>query len=187
MAVNERRRAYTAERPRPRCDQSQRGYDPCPLTSPRSSKATSLARDLRFAVIVAARFNDFVVEPLLRGALDALKRHGAAEKQIEIVRVPGAFDMPIVARKLALSRRYEALIALGAVIRGQTPHFDYVAGECAAGPRAHRARVGRADRLRRADHRHDGAGASTAPAARPATRVRMPRSPRSKWRICCAG
>jgi 6,7-dimethyl-8-ribityllumazine synthase len=91
-----------------------------------------LARDLRFAV-VAARFNDFVVEPLIRGALDALKRHAASEKQIEIVRVPGAFDMPIVARKLALSRRYDALIALGAVVRGQTPHFDYVAGECASG------------------------------------------------------
>jgi len=91
-----------------------------------------LARDLRFA-FVAARFNDFVVEPLIRGALDALKRHGASEKQIEIVRVPGAFDIPIVARKLALSRRYDALLALGAVVRGQTPHFDYVAGECASG------------------------------------------------------
>ena len=91
-----------------------------------------LARDLRFAV-VAARFNDMVVDALVRGAVDVLKRHGATEKQIEIVRVPGAFDMPIVARKLALSRRYEALIALGAVVRGQTPHFDYVAGECASG------------------------------------------------------
>ena len=90
------------------------------------------ARDLRFA-IVTTRFNEFVVEPLLRGALDALKRHGATEKQIEIIRVPGAFDMPVVVRKLALSRRYEALIALGAVIRGQTPHFEYVAGECASG------------------------------------------------------
>jgi 6,7-dimethyl-8-ribityllumazine synthase len=90
------------------------------------------ARDLRFALI-AARFNDFVVEPLLRGALDALKRHGVAEKQIDIVRVPGAFDIPIVARKLAQSQRYAALVALGCVIRGQTPHFDYVAGECAGG------------------------------------------------------
>jgi len=90
------------------------------------------ARDLRFA-IVTTRFNEFVVEPLLRGALDALKRHGANDKQIEIVRVPGAFDMPIAVRKLAMSRRYEALVALGAVIRGQTPHFDYVAGECASG------------------------------------------------------
>jgi 6,7-dimethyl-8-ribityllumazine synthase len=91
-----------------------------------------LARDLRFAFI-AARFNDFIVEPLIRGAMDALKRHGANEKQVEIVRVPGAFDIPIVARKLALSRRYDALIALGAVVRGETPHFDYVAGECAGG------------------------------------------------------
>jgi len=90
------------------------------------------ARDLRFAV-VAARFNDFVVEPLIRGAVDALKRHGAIEKQMEIVRVPGAFDIPLVVRKLALSRRYDALITLGAVVRGQTPHFDYVAGECASG------------------------------------------------------
>jgi 6,7-dimethyl-8-ribityllumazine synthase len=99
---------------------------------PKIIEGELLVRDLRFAVVMS-RFNDFVVEPLLRGALDALKRHGATDKQIEIVRVPGAFDLPIVARKLALSRRYEALIALGAVIRGQTPHFDYVAGECASG------------------------------------------------------
>jgi len=99
---------------------------------PKMIEGELLARDLRFA-FVAARFNDFVVEPLIRGALDALKRHGASEKQIEIVRVPGAFDLPIVARKLALSRRYDALIALGAVVRGETPHFDYVAGECASG------------------------------------------------------
>jgi 6,7-dimethyl-8-ribityllumazine synthase len=99
---------------------------------PRIVEGELLVRDLRFGVLIT-RFNDFVVEPLLRGALDALKRHGAADKQIEIVRVPGAFDLPVVARKLALLRRYEALIALGAVIRGQTPHFDYVAGECASG------------------------------------------------------
>jgi 6,7-dimethyl-8-ribityllumazine synthase len=103
-----------------------------PSEQPKVIEGEVLARDLRFA-FVAARFNDFVVEPLIRGALDALKRHGASEKQIEIVRVPGAFDIPIVARKLALSRRYDALIALGAVVRGQTPHFDYVAGECASG------------------------------------------------------
>jgi 6,7-dimethyl-8-ribityllumazine synthase len=103
-----------------------------PNEQPKMIEGELLARDLRFA-FVAARFNDFVVEPLIRGALDAMKRHGASEKQIEIVRVPGAFDIPIVARKLALSRRYDALIALGAVVRGQTPHFDYVAGECASG------------------------------------------------------
>ena len=99
---------------------------------PKIIEGELLARGLRFAII-AARFNDFVVEPLVQGALDALKRHGTPGKQIEIVRVPGAFDIPIAVRRLALSHRYEALIALGAVIRGQTPHFDYVAGECAAG------------------------------------------------------
>jgi 6,7-dimethyl-8-ribityllumazine synthase len=103
-----------------------------PNEQPKIIEGELLARDLRFAIL-AARFNDFVVEPLIRGALDALRRHGVADKQIEIVRVPGAFDIPIVARKLALSHRYEALIALGCVIRGQTPHFDYVAGECAGG------------------------------------------------------
>jgi 6,7-dimethyl-8-ribityllumazine synthase len=103
-----------------------------PNDQPKIIEGELTARDLRFA-IVAARFNDFVVEPLVRGALDALKRHGVGDEQIEIIRVPGAFDIPVVARKLALSRRYQALIALGAVIRGQTPHFDYVAGECAGG------------------------------------------------------
>ena len=102
------------------------------IDQPRIIEGELLVRDLRFGVVIT-RFNDFVVEPLLRGALDALKRHGAATAQIEVVRVPGAFDLPVAARKLALSRRYEALIALGAVIRGQTPHFDYVAGECASG------------------------------------------------------
>ncbi len=99
---------------------------------PKIIEGEMLARDLRF-VCVAARFNEVVVEPLLRGALDALRRHGVADKQIEIVRVPGAYEIPLVARKLAASRRYDALIALGAVVRGETPHFDYVAGECASG------------------------------------------------------
>ena len=91
-----------------------------------------IARDLRFAVL-AARFNERVVEGLVRGAVDALRRHGAGDKQIEIVRVPGAFDMPVAARRLAQSRRYDAIVALGAVIRGATAHFDYVAGECSSG------------------------------------------------------
>ena len=90
-----------------------------PTDQPRIIEGELLARDLRFGII-AARFNDFVVEPLIRGALDALKRHGVGDKQIELVRVPGAFDIPIAARKMALSNRYDALIALGAVIRGQT-------------------------------------------------------------------
>jgi 6,7-dimethyl-8-ribityllumazine synthase len=91
-----------------------------------------LARDLRFA-LVAARFNDSIVENLVRGAVDALLRHGASEKQIELIRVPGAFDLPLIVRRAAASRRFDAVIALGAVIRGATPHFDLVAGQCAAG------------------------------------------------------
>ncbi len=103
-----------------------------PTDQPRIIEGELLARDLRFAVL-AARFNEFIVEPLVRGALDTLRRHGVTDKQIDVVRVPGAFEIPLVARKLAASRRYDALIALGAVIRGETPHFDYVAGECASG------------------------------------------------------
>jgi 6,7-dimethyl-8-ribityllumazine synthase len=91
-----------------------------------------IARDLRFA-IVAARFNDMIVDSLIRGAVDTLVRHGAAEKQIEIVRVPGAYDLPLIAQKIAASKRCDAIVALGAVIRGATPHFDHVAGQCAAG------------------------------------------------------
>lgn len=90
------------------------------------------ARGLRFA-IVAARFNDSVVERLIDGAVDALKRHGAAASELELVRVPGAFDLPLVVRRIAEAGRADAIIALGAVIRGDTAHFDYVAGECASG------------------------------------------------------
>jgi len=86
----------------------------------------------RFAIVVS-RFNSFVVESLLGGALDALRRHGAEDAGIEVVRVPGAFEMPLVAQKLMQSGRHDAVIALGAVIRGGTPHFDYVAGECTKG------------------------------------------------------
>jgi 6,7-dimethyl-8-ribityllumazine synthase len=98
----------------------------------RSLGGDLLVRDLRIA-IVAARFNETIVEDLIRGAVDALLRHGASEKQIEIVRVPGAFDLPFAVRKVAASRRPDAIVALGAVIRGATPHFDHVAGQCAAG------------------------------------------------------
>ena len=91
-----------------------------------------VARDLRIG-IVAARFNEFIVESLLRGAVDAIVRHGGSEKDITVVRVPGAWEMPWAVRQMAASRRYDAIVALGAVIRGATPHFDYVAGECAKG------------------------------------------------------
>jgi len=86
----------------------------------------------RFGVVVG-RFNSFVVESLLEGALDTLKRHGAGEKDIEIVRVPGAFEIPLAAKRMAAAKRFDAVIALGAVIRGGTPHFEYVAGECTKG------------------------------------------------------
>ncbi|MCK4950532.1 MAG: 6,7-dimethyl-8-ribityllumazine synthase [Gammaproteobacteria bacterium] len=91
-----------------------------------------VVRDARFAIVVA-RFNSFVVESLLEGAIDTLKRHGAQDKDIQIIRVPGAFEMPIAAQRLAAAKSYDAIIALGAVIRGGTPHFEYVAGECTKG------------------------------------------------------
>lgn len=86
----------------------------------------------RYALVVA-RFNSFVVESLLAGALDTLKRHGVSEKDIDIIRVPGAFEMPLAVKKVAERKKHDAIIALGAVIRGGTPHFEYVAGECVKG------------------------------------------------------
>ncbi len=88
--------------------------------------------DLRIA-LVASRFNASVVERLVAGAVEALCAQGADPAALELVRVPGAFDLPLVVRRIAESRRFDAIVALGAVIRGDTPHFDYVAGECAAG------------------------------------------------------
>jgi 6,7-dimethyl-8-ribityllumazine synthase len=90
------------------------------------------SQGLRFAIIVA-RFNSFITERLLAGALDALHRTGAVESDIEIVKVPGSWEMPLVARELAGRKKHDAIICLGAVIRGDTPHFDYVAGEAAKG------------------------------------------------------
>jgi 6,7-dimethyl-8-ribityllumazine synthase len=83
--------------------------------------------------IVASRFNEFVTARLLEGALDALRRHGADEDKIVVARVPGSFEIPLVAKKLAASRQYDAVICLGTVIRGATPHFEYIAGEVAKG------------------------------------------------------
>ena len=83
--------------------------------------------------IVASRFNDFLVQGLIRGAVDALVRHGAREEDILLVRVPGAFELPAAAKKLAEAGTYDAVVCLGVVIRGATPHFEYVAGEAAKG------------------------------------------------------
>jgi 6,7-dimethyl-8-ribityllumazine synthase len=91
-----------------------------------------VVRGARIALLVS-RFNSFIVESLVSGAVDALKRHGAEERELQIIRVPGAYEMPIAAKRLAASQRYDAIIALGAVIRGGTPHFEYVAGECTKG------------------------------------------------------
>lgn len=83
--------------------------------------------------IVASRFNDFITKRLIDGAVDTLVRHGAQENQIDIVWVPGAFEIPAVAQRLAKGKKYDAVICLGTVIRGETPHFDYIASEAAKG------------------------------------------------------
>ena len=88
--------------------------------------------NFKFA-IVASRFNEFIVSRLLSGALDGLKRRGCNEDDIEIAWVPGAFEIPVIAQKMAISGRYNAVICLGAVIKGETPHFDYVASEVSKG------------------------------------------------------
>ena len=91
-----------------------------------------LAGDVPLA-IVAARFNGFIVNSLVDGAVDACKRHGVRTESIDLLWAPGAFELPLLAKKLSASGRYSGIIALGAVIRGSTPHFDYVAGECSKG------------------------------------------------------
>lgn len=90
------------------------------------------AAGLRFG-LVTSRFNSFICDRLVEGALDALLRHGADSNQIEVAKVPGAFEIPLAAKKMAASGRYDALICLGAVIRGSTPHFDYVSAEVSKG------------------------------------------------------
>jgi len=90
------------------------------------------AQGVKFGIVMS-RFNDFICDRLLAGALDALLRNGAEEKDIEVIKVPGAFEIPQVARKLALAKKYDAVICLGAVIRGATPHFDYIAAEVSKG------------------------------------------------------
>jgi 6,7-dimethyl-8-ribityllumazine synthase len=90
------------------------------------------ADGLRFSLI-ATRFNGFIVERLVEGALDTLRRHGAQDSAIELIRSPGAYELPLIARTVAKRQSVDAIIALACVIRGATPHFDYVAGECSKG------------------------------------------------------
>jgi 6,7-dimethyl-8-ribityllumazine synthase len=99
---------------------------------PRTLEGKISAEGYRFGLVVS-RFNDFISSKLVEGALDALKRHGATEEQLLLVKVPGAFEIPRAAKKLAESGKVDAVICLGAVIRGSTPHFDYVAAEVSKG------------------------------------------------------
>lgn len=89
-------------------------------------------QDTRFA-LVAARFNSFIVQNLIDGAIDALRRHGVPEASIDLIWTPGSFELPLAAQRLAASERYDGIVALGAIIRGGTPHFEYVASECVKG------------------------------------------------------
>ena len=91
-----------------------------------------IAKDMKIGLVVG-RFNSFIVDRLVEGAVDAIVRHGGSDATIEQVLVPGAFEIPLAAQRMAASGKYDAIIALGAVIRGGTPHVDYVAGECAKG------------------------------------------------------
>ena len=116
-------------------------------------EGTLLASGLRFAIVLS-RFNSLIGDRLLEGALDTLKRHGAAEEDIALARVPGAFEIPLVASELAKTGRFDAVICLGAVIRGATAHFDYVAGPMASGLASIAVETGRACIVRRADNRY---------------------------------
>jgi 6,7-dimethyl-8-ribityllumazine synthase len=95
-------------------------------------EGTMEARGRRFGIAVA-RYNEVVTAPLLEGALSAFRRHGVADEDVEVAWTPGAFELPLVAKRLAASERFDGIVCLGAVIRGETAHFDYVAGECARG------------------------------------------------------
>lgn len=99
---------------------------------PETIEGNLQAKGFRFGLIVS-RFNSFICDRLLEGAIDTLVRHGADEKQLTVVRVPGAFEIPLAAKKLATSDKYDAVICLGAVIRGGTPHFEYVSSEVTKG------------------------------------------------------
>ncbi|WP_457641390.1 6,7-dimethyl-8-ribityllumazine synthase [Persephonella sp.] len=98
----------------------------------REINAELIAKDIRFAIVVG-RFNDLITDKLLKGAIDCIIRHGGSEDNITVIRVPGSFEIPLAAKKAAKSGNYDAVICLGAVIRGATPHFEYVASEVTKG------------------------------------------------------
>lgn len=103
-----------------------------PMTTVTTLEGQFSAQGAKFC-IVSSRFNSFIVEQLDAGAIDALVRHGADKNDITLVKAPGAFELPMVVQRIATSKKFDAIIALGAVIRGGTPHFEYVAGECVKG------------------------------------------------------
>ena len=98
----------------------------------KSFEGNLVVQDARFCIVLS-RFNSFIVDQLLAGAVDALNRHGADNEHIHVVKTPGAYELPLVVQRVAAKKQYDAIIALGAVIRGGTPHFEYVAGECVKG------------------------------------------------------
>ncbi|AHD05132.1 6,7-dimethyl-8-ribityllumazine synthase [Paenibacillus larvae subsp. larvae] len=100
-----------------------------------------VSEQLKFGIVIG-RFNEFITSKLLSGALDALKRHGAKEEEIDVAWVPGAFEIPLIAQKMAESGKYDAVITLGTVIRGSTPHFDYVCAEVSKGVAAINLKTG---------------------------------------------
>jgi 6,7-dimethyl-8-ribityllumazine synthase len=102
------------------------------MTNNKTFEGMLLGEGLKFGVVVA-RFNDFITNKMLEGAMDVLLRHGVNEEDVEVTLVPGAFEIPLVAQKLANTKHYDAIICLGAVIRGGTPHFEYVASEVTKG------------------------------------------------------
>ena len=138
------------------------------------------AKGLTFGIVVS-RFNEFFSKKLLEGALDCLQRHGADEKSIAVAWVPGGFEIPLAAKKMADSKKYDAVIALGALIRGNTPHFEYIAAEVAKGlaTAAHGQRPAR--HLRRHHHGHRRAGHRALRDQSPATRASTPPWPPSRW------
>jgi 6,7-dimethyl-8-ribityllumazine synthase len=124
-----RRRNHTARRVR--VGERRRGVENY-RAMPNYFDGNMVATGLRFGVVVS-RWNGFITERLLEGALDTLKRHGADLDTVDVARVPGAFEIPLIAQRLAASGRYDAVICLGCLIRGSTPHFEYIAGECTKG------------------------------------------------------
>ena len=111
------------------------------MTMNRVYEGSLVSEGLKYGIVVG-RFNEFITGKLLAGALDALKRHGAQESEVEVAWVPGAFEIPLVAQKMAESGKYDAVITLGAVIRGSTPHFDYVCSEVSKGVAAINLKTG---------------------------------------------